>query len=178
MQLGPKGIRTILATAVILTIAGSVSASRVQFDLNPLRLQSRDAESVYWEKVLVEKSERSIVSAAVLTDSAEEAKAESAKFSALKTVVDVDTVFSLLPENQEQKIPVLRSIAFLIPELKQSVALLASEDEGSKSDLTAGLKSDPAYTEELIDVLQRIRFKMQDEQAAKWGASKPLVTNG
>ena len=116
----------------------------------------------------------------MLTNSpTEEAKAESAKFSALKTVVDVDTVFSLLPENQEQKIPVLRSISLLIPELKQSVALLASRMEGSKSDLTAGLKSDPAYTEELIDVLQRIRFKMQDEQAAKWGASKPPGrTNG
>jgi hypothetical protein len=175
LRLGPKGVRTILVTASILTIAGAISASRVQFDLNPLRLQSKDAESVYWEKVLVEKSERSIISAAVLTNSAGEAKAESAKFKALSTVADVDNVFSLLPENQEEKIPVLKSIALLVPELKPSVTLMEADGDRTNFDTTAGAGADPSYKANLIEVLQRIRFKMQDEQAAKWGASKPLV---
>ncbi|HYA41154.1 MAG TPA: MMPL family transporter, partial [Syntrophobacteraceae bacterium] len=186
LRLGPKGARTILAAALILCIAGSIIASRVQFDLNPLRLQSRNAESVYWEKVLVENSERSILSAAVITDSPEQARAESAKFNSLRTVAEVDNVFSLLPENQEEKIPVLRSIALLVPELKPSVALSASNSESNNFDgAPAEAGADPAgevlagearsYSAELIEVLQRIRFKMQDEQATKWGASKPVV---
>ena len=47
MQLGPKGIRTILATAVILTIAGSVSASRVQFDLDPFCASNREMPNLF-----------------------------------------------------------------------------------------------------------------------------------
>jgi predicted RND superfamily exporter protein len=175
LRLGPRGVRTILAAALILSIAGSVSASRVRFDLNPLRLQPKDSESVYWEKVLVENSDRSIISAGVLTHSSEEAKTESAKFKALRTVSQVDNIFSLLPENQEEKIPVLRSIALLVPELKPSVAHWATERGHSNLDGTVEPSVGSSYKAELIEVLQRIRFKMQDEQAEKWGASKPLV---
>jgi hypothetical protein len=176
LRLGPRAVRTILAAALILSVAGSISASRVKFDLNPLRLQSKNAESVYWEKVLVEHSERSILSAAVIADSPEQVIAESAKFNALGTVSEVDTVFSLLPEKQQEKIPVLRSIALLVPELKSTVGRSETEGGGENSDGgEAGAKAGPSYKGDLIEVLQRIRFKMQDEQAAKWGASRPLV---
>jgi hypothetical protein len=168
-------VRTVLATALILCIVGSLSASRVQFDLNPLRLQSKNAESVYWEKVLVENSEHSILSAAVLTDSPEEARNESAKFEAKRSVSHVDNIFTLLPDKQEEKMPVLCSIAWLVPDLKPSVVRLASEQGHSNSDGTAGTSAFSSYKAELIEVLQRIRFKMQDQQAEKWGASKPLV---
>ena len=186
MRLGPRGARAILAASVILSIAGSITASRVRFDLNPLRLQSRNAESVYWEKVLVDNSERSILSAAVITDSPDQARAESAKLRALPTVTEVDDIFSLLPENQQEKIPVLRSIALLVPELKPSVALSAA-DNGEKNfdGARAEASAEPACEisagkaasckADLIELLQRIRFKMQDDQAQKWGASKPLV---
>ncbi len=98
LRLGPTGVRTVLAAALVLSVVGAILASRVQFDLNPLRLQSKNAESVYWEKVLVENSTHSIISAAVVTDSPENVKSESAKFKALPTVSDVDNVFTLLPE--------------------------------------------------------------------------------
>ena len=122
-------MRAVLAAALSFCVAGSLAASRVQFDLNPMRLQSKDAESVYWEKVLVENSEHSIISAAVLTDSPEKVMSESAKFKALRTVSGVDNVFSLLPGNQEQKIPVLRSISLLAPDMNPSVASLATEPD-------------------------------------------------
>ncbi len=175
LRLDPRGVRAIIAAALILSIVGFISASRVQFDLNPLRLQPKNSESVYWEKVLVENSDRSIISAAVLTNSPEEAKTESAKFRALRTVTDVDNVFSLIPENQEEKIPVLRSIALLVPQLKPTVALPATEHGRDNLDGTAEASDGSSYKAGLIEVLQRIRFKMQDEQAEKWGASKPLV---
>ena len=175
LRLGPTGVRAVLAAALIFSVAGSLGASGVQFDLNPMRLQSKNAESVYWEKVLVENSDRSIISAAVLTDSPEKARSESAKFKALPTVSDVDNVFSLLPGNQEQKIPVLRSIALLAPDLNPSVACLATEPGDGNLDANADQDACSSYKADLIEVLQRIRFKMQDQQAEKWGASKPLV---
>ncbi|MGA3112830.1 MAG: MMPL family transporter [Syntrophobacteraceae bacterium] len=175
LRLGPRGVRTILALALIFCIAGSLSASRVRFDLNPLRLQSKNAESVYWEKVLVENSDRSIISAAILTDSPEEVMKESAKFKALRTVSHVDNIFTLLPDDQEEKMPVLCSIALLVPELQPPVLRLASKQDQSNLDAAADACDGPSYKAGLIEVLQRIRFKMQDEQAREWGASKPLV---
>ncbi len=175
LRFGPRGVRTVLSVALILCIVGSLSVLRVGFDLNPLRLQSKNAESVYWEKVLVENSDRSILSAAVLTDSPEEAKKESAKFEGLQTVSHVDNIFTLLPGNQEEKIPVLSSIALLVPDLKPSIARLDSEQVHSDLDAAAETGDGSSYKAALIEVLQRIRFKMQDAQAEKWGASKPLV---
>ncbi|MGA2227536.1 MAG: MMPL family transporter, partial [Syntrophobacteraceae bacterium] len=102
-------------------------------------------------------------------------RSESAKFKALRTVSNVDSVFSLLPGNQEQKIPVLRSIALLIPDLDPSVARLAAEPGICNLDREADLGACLSYKADLIEVLQRIRFKMQDQQAEKWGAAKPLV---
>ena len=175
LRLGHKGVPAVLAAALLLSVAGSISASRVHFDLNPLRLQSKDSESVYWEKVTVEKSDHSILSAAVLTDSPEKVISESAKFKALPTVANVDNVFTLLPHDQEQKLPVLRSIALLIPDIKPSVARLSEEPDRLNVDRKADLGADPSYKADLIEILQRIRFKMQDQQAEKWGAAKPLV---
>ncbi len=175
LRLGPRGVRSILALTLIFCIVGALSASRVQFDLNPLRLQSKNAESVYWEKVLVENSDRSIISAAVITDSAEEARNESAKFRRLQTVSHVDNIFTLLPDDQEEKMPVLCSIALLVPDLKPSIVRLTSEEGLDNLGAAAEACDSPTYRAGLIEVLQRIRFKMQDEQARKWGASKPLV---
>jgi hopanoid biosynthesis associated RND transporter like protein HpnN len=172
LRLGPTGVRTVLAAALVLSVVGAILASRVQFDLNPLRLQSKNAESVYWEKILVENSTHSIISAAVVTDSPENVRTKSAQFKALSTVSDVDNVFTLLPDRQEQKIPLLRSIALLIPGLNPSSLRLAANPDNGNFDSP---KEAGAYKAALIDVLQRIRFKMQEDQAEKWGASRPVV---
>ena len=174
LRLGPKGVRAVLAAALLLSVAGSISASSVHFDLNPLRLQSKNSESVYWERVTVENSDHSLLSAAVLTDSPEKVRTESAKFKALPTVANVDNVFTLLPDDQEQKLPVLRSIALLIPDIKPSGDRLATE--AGHPDMEEDLGAGSSYKADLIEILQRIRFKMQDQQAEKWGASKPLVS--
>jgi hypothetical protein len=175
LRLGRGGVRVVLATALVLCLVSSFGASRVQFDLNPLRLQSPNAESVVWEKLLVENSEHSLLSAAVLADSAEQAKAEAARIKSLPTVSDVDTVFTLLPEHQEEKVPVLRSILAAVPNLNQSVPKFAEGPSYASLSTKIDPNAHTMYQKELVDVLQRIRFKMQEDQADKWGASKPLV---
>ena len=169
LRLSPGGIQSILAAALVLSVAGSLSASHVHFDLNPIRLQSKHSQSVHWEKVMVEHSKRSIISAAVITNSAQEVRAETARFKALPTVSEVDNVFSLLPGHQGVKVPILRSIAQIVPRMKSSVASL------SGSDPDPSPAEDAAYKSSLIDVLERINFKMQPGQASKWGASRPQV---
>jgi hypothetical protein len=167
LRLNSNGVRFVLAAALVLSAAGLAMASRARFDLNPLRLQPKNSESLYWEKVLVENSTHSIISAALITDSSKKVISESKKFEALPVVSNVDSVFTLLPGNQEEKVPVLRSIARMVPELNPAAVRLVTERDRGEPD--------PAYTAPLIDVLERINFKMQPEQAAKWGASRPQV---
>ena len=175
LRLGRGGVRAVLAAALVLCLVSSFGASRVQFDLNPLRLQSQNAESVYWEKLLVENSEHSVLSAATLADSAEQAMAKAARLKSLPTVSGVDTVFTLLPEDQDEKVPVLRSILAAVPNLNQSVPKLAEGPSYASLSTKVDPNAHTLYQKELIDILQRLRFKMQDDQAEKWGASKPLV---
>ena len=95
-----------------------------------------------------------------------------ARLKALPAVSDVDNVFTLLPSHQQQKIPILRSIALMVPDLKPSGIRPAA---GANLDSFGATKDAGAYKAALIEVLQRIRFKMQEDQAAKWGASRPVV---
>ncbi|MEM5786548.1 MAG: MMPL family transporter [Syntrophobacteraceae bacterium] len=148
----------ILAGAGILTVICAISASRVYFDLNPLRLQTANAESVLWGKALTENSERSALSAFSLASSPEEVRERGARLEALPSVSAVESIFDLLPEEQEEKITLLKSIHPLVPEL-------AAAEPGREA----------SQIPELIDALKRISFKMQDDQAEQWGAEKPLV---
>jgi len=95
----------------------------------------------------------------VLAGSAEEAQARASAMAALPTVSQVETVFSFLPERQEEKIALLCPLASLIPDMK---VVSPAVHPGSE-------------IKNFIDLLERIRFKMQEEQAVQWGASRPVV---
>jgi len=82
----------------------------VEFDLNTLRLQSKKAESVIWEKKLVEGSHRSSMYGVILAHSLEEVETKTKALKALSSVSEVQSVRSLLPSDQEQKVGLLRQI--------------------------------------------------------------------
>jgi len=157
LRLTPVTGRVLLGGAVVLTLVAAWGARQVQFDLNPLRLQTATAESVVWEKTLIEHSERSLLSAAVFASSREEVKEKSERLKQLSTVSDAESVFDLLPRDQEEKIELVGALFRSIPEVRP-VPVMPEQSE----------------LRPLVDVLERIRFKMQDEQAAQWGAEKPL----
>ena len=111
----------------------------------------------------------------MLTDSPEKVMSESAKFKALRTVSDVDNVFTLLPEQ-----PGTKNTGFEVycsaDSRHEPVCCEFSQRAGpSQRGPESRPGADPSYKADLIEILQRIRFKMQDQQAEKWGASKPLV---
>lgn len=158
IRLTPGHARMLLSGTAIVTVLCILSASQVHFDLNPLRLQTANAESVIWGKNLIENSQRSTIFASSFASSREELIAKKCELEALPSVREVESVFSLLPANQEEKIPLLRSIQPLIPDIHPVV-----------------LERKPSDVRELTETLERIRFKLQDDKAEQWGAEKPLV---
>jgi hypothetical protein len=158
LRFSPRTAGWILAGAGVICALSAWSAVGVYFDLNPLRLQAANSESVVWEKRLIEGSKRSVLSAAVFAHSREKVLEETGKFQALPSVSEVENVFSFLPREQEDKIPLIRSMADDIPVVRP-----APSEEGL------------SIASEFVDVLERIQFKMREDEAEKWGAQQVTV---
>ncbi len=149
----------ILLTIGIVGFAFSVwGATKVRFDLNMLRLQSSDVESVIWEKKLLEGSELSSVYGGVLARSLAEVQQKTKALEALPAVSRVESIVDLLPPDQEEKIAFLRKLKPDVPRMKSSKPASDSFDTG-KLDRTLG----------------RIRFKMVEDADSQWGVNKPLA---
>jgi hopanoid biosynthesis associated RND transporter like protein HpnN len=150
----------LLIVVAAITAALSIYAGRkVQFDLNTLRLQSKRAESVIWEKKLVEGSRRSSMYGVILAHSLDEVRKKTKALEALPTVREVQSALTLLPSDQQEKIRTLRQIKPLI----EGIGPLSAAKQ-------------PVDPQQLDEVLGRIRFKMLDSSASQWGVSKPLQT--
>jgi hopanoid biosynthesis associated RND transporter like protein HpnN len=142
----------------VLSVYGGWHGWRVGFDLNPLHLQARGTESVEWEERLRQHANRSVIYASTVGYSADEVFKKTAAFQTLPTVWKVQSVFSLLPEQQEEKLPHLHAILADFPAVRPMPG-----------------DSQPPDLRGFMDVLGRIRFKMDDTQAEQWGARRPVV---
>jgi hopanoid biosynthesis associated RND transporter like protein HpnN len=158
IRLNRGSARMILACAGILATLFAVAAHRVYFDLNPLRLQAPTAESVIWGKRLIADCKKSTVFACFLASSPKELLAKAKDFKGLRSVSEVRSVYSLLPGDQEKKLTMLHALQPKIPRLRP-----VRHENQSVNKM------------EIIDTLERIRFKLQEDQAQKWGASRPLL---
>jgi hopanoid biosynthesis associated RND transporter like protein HpnN len=157
-RLNTGGAAAILVTAGLAFVLSLWFARHVGFDLNMLHLQSRDAESVIWEHKLLDGSNRSSAYGAMLARSLEEIRKKTHALEALATVSEVQSVLSMLPEHQEEKIRILQEMK---PVVAGTVPFKTSDT--------------PVNIAELDDILGRIRFKMLDSKASEWGAAKPLA---
>lgn len=147
----------IVAVSLAGLVAAIVAARGVAFDLNMLNLQSKNAESVIWEKKMLEDSKRSSMYGAVFADSLEEVKAKSKALEALPSVSNVKSILSVMPENQSEKIQILRQLKPFLPDPK----LFRST-------------GDPVDVKLLDRTLGRIRFKMLDSSKTEWGDRTPI----
>jgi hopanoid biosynthesis associated RND transporter like protein HpnN len=134
-------------------------AGKVRFDLNMLNLQSPKVESVIWEKKLLEGSELSSMYGEILARSLQEVREKTEALELLPTVSKVESVDTLLPHDQAEKIAFLRK-------LRPALAGVESFQPGGDS-------INPA---ELEKILGRIHFKMLDSSDSQWGINKPLET--
>jgi uncharacterized protein len=99
--------KTIVGAAVVVTGASLWTAPRVGFDYNLLNLQADGTESVVWEQKAAAASGRSVFAALSTATSLAELEAKQTAFARLPSVSDVQSVLSVLPDRQPEKIALL-----------------------------------------------------------------------
>lgn len=147
----------ILVVSCVGLIMSLIVAEGVTFDLNMLNLQSKDAESVIWEKKMLEDSKRSSMFGAVFANSLEEVKEKSRRLEALPTVSKVQSIETVMPQDQRAKIRILSQLKPFLPDPALFMAT-----------------GDPVDVADLDKTLSRIRFKMLDSSKTEWGDRTPL----
>jgi hopanoid biosynthesis associated RND transporter like protein HpnN len=121
----------------------------VTFDYNLLNLQAQGTESVTWELRIIANSERSSWYALDAVSSVEEATRKAAHFEALPTVERVESIASLIPEGQEERIQLVRQLAEVLAERPSTLP--------SPEAVAVG---------RLQRTLESIRFKLREENEA------------
>jgi hopanoid biosynthesis associated RND transporter like protein HpnN len=102
--------KTIVISALILTAASLWVAPRLSFDYNLLNLQAVGTESVVWERKAAAAAGRSVFAALSTATSLPELEAKQAAFQRLPAVSDVQSVLSVLPDRQADKLAVLHRL--------------------------------------------------------------------
>jgi hypothetical protein len=103
--------KTIVTASVLVTGVSLWAAPRVGFDYNVLNLQAAGTESVVWERKAAAASGRSVFAALSTATSLAELEAKQAAFQRLPSVSDVQSVLSVLPDRQAEKLALLERLA-------------------------------------------------------------------
>ena len=129
------------------TVAGLLALPWVSFDYNLLNLQAHGTESVEWEKRIIENSERSSWNALATAPTPETARQKAQAFAALPGVETVESVASLIPDGQQERLHILSLIRPLLRELPP-------------------LRTDPQAVEvkQLEQTLDKLRLKIRDHE--------------
>ncbi len=122
--------RWVLACGIVLLVACTGFATRLTYDHNLLNLQSPTLDSVAWEHKLIDRSAGATWDALSIAASREEALALKAEYEVLPEVGRVVEVASLVPMNQEQKLPIVHSIHHRLADLPKPGTL--PDPQGSK----------------------------------------------
>ncbi|HZP43985.1 MAG TPA: MMPL family transporter [Candidatus Binatia bacterium] len=103
--------RLVLGLAATTAVLSTVAARHVHFDYNLLHLQARGTESVAWEERALQSAGRSSFVALSSAGSLDELRERVRAFAALPTVSEVESVLSLIPEDQEAKAKIIGEFA-------------------------------------------------------------------
>src|SRR3989441_2679019 len=106
--------KTVLVMAAALTLVSAWGLRYIQFDYNLLNLQAFGTESVAWEKRILATAGRSGFTALASADSLEELRQKYKAFRALPSVSEVDSVLLLIPEDQPEKLKIIKDFAPLV----------------------------------------------------------------
>ncbi len=133
----------LLATITVCSLAALPTLS---FDYNLLNLQARGTESVKWEKRIIENSERSSWNALTTASTPAEAMRKAAAFRQLSSVESVESVASLIPEQQEERLALVHALspAFsnLPPALPPTAPVDVRDLQGTLEKLKLKIRTD------------------------------------
>ncbi len=136
----------VLATAAVVSLLCLLALPTVTFDYNLLHLQARGTESVQWELRIIEQAGRSSWFALATASSLTEAAQKAAQFEALSSVEKVETIASLVPDQQEERLQLVRALPPLFA--------------GLPATLPAPV---PVDAEELKRTLEKIKLKIRQD---------------
>ena len=106
--------KTVLTAAVVLTGLSALAIPRVGFDYNVLNLQAKGTESVSWEKRILASTGRSGFNGLSSAATLDELRRKQEAFERLPAVSEVDSVLRVIPDDQAEKIAVVKSFAPLV----------------------------------------------------------------
>jgi len=105
-----------LGVSVVISVISILSLPKLGFDYNLLHLNNPSSDSIKALYEVMDASRQndgsgvSTIYASVVAGNLDEARDLKRKFLALPVVARVDSLLDLLPENQEEKIPVIKRI--------------------------------------------------------------------
>jgi uncharacterized protein len=105
---------TVFAATLAVTVASLAALPWVGFDYNLLNLQAKGTESVAWEKRILATTGRSGLNGLASATSLEDLRKKQTAFEHLPSVAEVDSVLRLIPDEQDEKIAIIKSFAPLV----------------------------------------------------------------
>lgn len=142
----------VLGLTAALCVVSLLVVHKVYFDYNLLNMQSKGLPAVVFEQKLIKSASKSVLFAAVIVSSLDEAVQAENKIKALPSVAGIDSMSQYLTENQIRKLQ-------LVGEIKQEVAPLKfGEIDPSPvdlSDLSATLWRLEGYLGLAVDTVKK-----------------------
>jgi uncharacterized protein len=106
--------KTVLIVAGLATAASLWAIPHVGFDYNVLNLQAKGTESVVWERRILETTGRSGFNGLASASTLDELRRKQEAFEKLPSVSEVDSVLRVIPDNQKEKIAIVKSFAPIV----------------------------------------------------------------
>ena len=106
--------KTVLTVAGLATFASLGAIPYVGFDYNLLNLQAKGTESVLWEKRILATTGRSGFNGLSSATTLEELRKKQDAFEKLPSVSEVDSVLRVIPDNQQEKIAIVKTFAPIV----------------------------------------------------------------
>ncbi|MDP6625211.1 MAG: MMPL family transporter [Nitrospinota bacterium] len=124
----------------------------IRFDYNILNLQASGLESVDYEMRILNNSDRSAWYGAVIVNTYDKVLSTKKAIESLPSVNIVSSVASIVPEQQQEKISIIKRISSLF----------------SKFPPSTNNDSYPVNLDNLSKILKKIYFKMRSENMDSW----------
>lgn len=170
--------KTIVTATVLLTAASLWAAPRVGFDYNLLNLQADGTESVVWERKAAAAAGRSVFAALSTATSLPELEDKQAAFQRLSSVSDVQSVLSVLPDRQAEKLAVLQRLGDVADSIRAGAprpldlraVILALETLKRRLEVVSAHSGGGGPPEEILVIARTTSTLLERLQARERGA--------
>jgi hopanoid biosynthesis associated RND transporter like protein HpnN len=150
----PLPPRVTLGVAATIALIALWLLPGLRFDGNPIHLRDPDAESIRAIEELADDSEAPLFNLAVLAPDAASAKATAQAVSSLETVERAQTVASLVPADQSEKLSIIQDLELLL-------GSTLADFRPAPADATHLV----AELERIVDALARLRSPTPAEES-------------